>query len=521
MKNLVVTRIQNMNPYTPPLIGRSSYNGLLLDSNERTTVPSGKVITAITKLLGTRQVQTYPEYGDLEAKIARYAGVDTNQVLLTSGSDQAISLIFRTFTDVNDSVIIPSPTFSMYGITAQICGGIIDRPSYSGTPLRFPTDEILTRITPQVRLIVICNPNNPTGTLAAVSDIKQIAKKANNSIILVDEAYAEFSGISCVKLIKTIPNLIITRTFSKAFGLAGARIGYIIADPTYVSELRKIRGPYDVNIFAAVVASAALKDIPDMRRYVALVMNRSKPLLENFFSTNKIPFCPSAANFLLFYPDNATRVEMILRENGILVRQFNSQGLENALRVTIGTINETNQFINIYTRYVLDTSQQQSYAFIDRDGTLMYEPQDTFQVDSVKDLRILPGVIRGLKKLKTYGYRLIMISNQDGLGSTKNPAESFMKVQKALLTRLRRNGITFEKILICPHFPEDQCACRKPKTGLIKTMLSQKKVNLATSFVCGDRISDKLFADNMGISYRAMKTNGDFLESIGFPKEAV
>lgn len=518
---MALSRIQNMNAYIPSRIGRSTFDGLLLDSNERLGKTSKAVINGMVKFVRSGSIQRYPEYGSLEKTVARYAGVSASSILITSGSDQAISLIFRTFTDTGDTVIIPSPTFSMYGITAQMCGNIIRKPAYCGNPVKFPTDDVVARTTPDVRLIVICNPNNPTGTLTPLSDIQRIAKNAGNAVILIDEAYVEFSGLSCVKLLKTYPNIIITRTFSKAFGLAGARIGYIIANPIYINELNKLRGPYDVNGLAAVAASLALGDTNDMKTYVRTVMTRSKPMLETFFSSNGIPFLPSSANFLLIYPDDAAQTEKILRNNGVLVRKFSSPELKNALRITIGTLKETKRFIVLYTKYVLRKNRPASYAFIDRDGTLIYEPPDTFQVNSVNELRILPGVIPGLRKLRKNGYRLIMITNQDGLGSADNPKDSFMKVQNALLSRLRANGIRFEKILICPHVPEDACACRKPNTGLVTRMLSDNRIDKKTSFICGDRQSDKGFAYNTGISFCPMKTNGNFLEAIRLRKEAV
>ncbi len=510
-----------MNAYKPPLVGRSTFDGILLDSNERLDKTNKNIMKEMMTFVRSRRVGRYPEYGDLEKEIARYTDVPASSILITSGSDQAISLVFRTFADVGDEVIIPSPTFSMYGITAQTCGNTIRQIPYRSEPIAYPTQEVLSAITPSVKLIVICNPNNPTGTLTPISDIQKIAKMATNAIILVDEAYVEFSGVSCVKLIKKCPNIVVTRTFSKAFGLAGARLGYIITNPTYIRELNKLRGPYDVNSFANVAAIAALRTIPDMNSYVRTVMTKSKPLLEAFFTVNSIPFAPSAANFLLIYPANAAQVETVLRNNGVLIRRFSSPNLSNAIRVTIGTMKETKQFINIYKTYVLQKNESRSYAFIDRDGTLIYEPPVTFQVDSVDDLQILPGVISGLKKLQKIGYRLIMITNQDGLGSASNPMKSFMNVQNVLLSKLRERGIQFENVLICPHLPEDNCACRKPKIGLVQTMLSKKQINMKTYKVCGDRSSDRGFADAIGISFRAMKTNGNFLKALRLRKEDV
>ena len=141
------------------------------------------------------------------------------------------------------------------------------------------------------------------------------------------------------------------------------------------------------------------------------------------------------------------------------------------------------------------------YAFIDRDGTLIYEPPEDFQIDSLEKLNIFPGVIEGLKKLLKDGFRLILISNQDGLGTKSFPKEDFEKPQNEMLRILEEEGIEFEEIFICPHLPEDNCECRKPKTGLTDEFIRSANINTKESFVCGDRDSDKKFANNLGLKF--------------------
>lgn len=152
----------------------------------------------------------------------------------------------------------------------------------------------------------------------------------------------------------------------------------------------------------------------------------------------------------------------------------------------------------------------QKYAFLDRDGTLIYEPQDTYQIDSLEKLRILEGVIVGLKKLKDIGYKLVMISNQDGLGTSSFPKEDFKAPHNKMLEIFRENDIEFERIFICPHLPKDNCDCRKPKLGLVKAFLGKNEIDREESFVCGDRQSDEQFAKNLGIRFIPMITNGKF-----------
>lgn len=484
---------------------------MLLDFNERTMPPSSKVLKAIADFLKSNELQLYPEYGKLEKKLAQYAGVTEDQIMITNGSDQAIDLIFRAFTETNDTVIIPSPSFAMFYQSAQIIGNKILRPLYKKGSLLFPLEELLKMINKSVKLIVICNPNNPTGTLAPIEDVRKIAQKARNAIILVDEAYFEFSKVTVISLIKKYPNIIITRTLSKAFGLPSLRLGYIVASKIYINELLKMRGPYDVNMVAFTAALAALDDRKEMRKYASEVMNQAKPMIEEFFTKNGITFYQSAGNFLLYKP-LLKQEEKILRDNGILVRPQNKTNIEKTLRISIGTVNQMKQFIKVYKNVILSKTQPKKYAFIDRDGTLIFEPQDTFQIDSIKKLKILDGVITGLKTLVEKRYELIMVTNQNGLGTASFPWPNFQAPQNKMLSIFEKNGIKFKKIYICPHLPVKNCSCRKPKVGLVKKFLKENLIDQEQSFFCGDKTTDRLFAENIGIKYIPMQTNGDFYQ---------
>ena len=150
------------------------------------------------------------------------------------------------------------------------------------------------------------------------------------------------------------------------------------------------------------------------------------------------------------------------------------------------------------------------YAFIDRDGTLIFEPQDTFQIDSTSKLKVLPGVIEGFQKLKELGYGLIMISNQDGLGTSYFPKDDFEKPQNKMLEIFKEAGIEFEEVFVCPHLDADKCNCRKPKTGLVDDFLKSADIDMKNSFVCGDRESDKKFAENIGFRFIKAELNGSF-----------
>ncbi|MCJ7804396.1 histidinol-phosphatase [Patescibacteria group bacterium] len=433
--------------------------------------------------------------------------------MITNGSDQGIDIIFRIFTEKDDKVIIPSPSFAMFYQCAQVVGNKILIPLYRENDLSFPLKEVLAAIDNQVKLIVVCNPNNPTGTAISVDNIEKIAKKAKNAIIYVDEAYFEFSKISAITLIKKYPNIIITRTFSKAFGLASLRIGYVIARKEYITEMLKVRGPYDVNMAAYQAASTALTDRKTMENYVNEVMEKAKPLVEKFFFEKGVPYYSSAANFILFRPNHVDYIWQSLKKIGFLLRPQNKQNIKNTLRVSIGTVKQMKKFIAAYENVILKKIRQK-YAFLDRDGTLIFEPQDTYQIDSLEKLKILNGVIRGLKELKRKGYKFAMISNQDGLGTQSFPQKDFEIPQEKMLSLFRKAGINFDHIFICPHLPKDKCNCRKPKTGLVDKFLKDNAIDKKLSFVCGDRESDRQFAINIGIKHLPMQTNGNFYSAI-------
>lgn len=159
-------------------------------------------------------------------------------------------------------------------------------------------------------------------------------------------------------------------------------------------------------------------------------------------------------------------------------------------------------------------SAARKYAFLDRDGTLIHEPPETRQVDSVAAVRLLDGVADGLRRLLRGGYRLVLVSNQDGLGTKAFPREAFAAAHGEMLRLLKRDGVKFEREFICPHGPDDGCVCRKPLTGLVDDFLSDAAMDAGRSFMCGDRETDRQFAENIGVRFVPMETNGDFGEAL-------
>lgn len=334
-------------PYHGPAGGRIESTDLLLDANECTQGPSASVLTALVGALNNpRTIRCYPEYGALAERLAGYAGLSPESVLPTNGSDQAIDLIFRCYAEQDDEVIIPAPSFATFFQSAQLQGCAIRSPLFSRQG-GFPLAEIKASLTGRTRVIVICNPNNPTGTVVPLDAIQSIAQEAPEAIILVDECYVEFSGITAVPLLHEYPNVVITRTLSKTWALAGLRIGYVLAPPAIISELGKIRGPYDVNALAAIGACAALSDQEPMHNYAREVATISRPLFCAFLEKWGIPFWESGANFVLLHPPHPEEWEPFFAAAGIRLRPRSGPSIEGTLRITLGTRAETERLLAV------------------------------------------------------------------------------------------------------------------------------------------------------------------------------
>lgn len=342
--------IRKMSPYNPPLEGRASKGYFLLDFNEMTIETSPMVKQALKEFIDSGRLQVYPEYGNLQEIIAVYVGCNPEEILVTNGSDQGIDVVIRAFVGEGDTVIIPSPSFAMEYQSALVQGAEIKKPRYNKEDLSFPTEEVLSLLGTSPKLLVLCNPNNPTGTPIVKEDLRRILIKAKEMgvAVLHDEAYFEFSGITAKDFIKEFDNLFITRTLSKQFGLASLRIGYVISQRQNIQELMKIRGPYDVNMFAAIAAAAAINDVEYFKAYIKEVMEEAKPKLEEFFRLHKVKFYPSSANFILIAPAYPENIVEYLKKEGILVRK--REDPSGTIRVSIGTVENMERFIKVYSQ---------------------------------------------------------------------------------------------------------------------------------------------------------------------------
>src|SRR6202140_1033422 len=256
--------VRTLPSYHPPLAGR---NGLRLDFNENTVGCSPRVLECLRRL-GPEQLARYPERGPVEATVAEFLGIAAPELLLTNGVDEAIHLLCETYLEAGDEALIVVPTYSMYRIYAMAAGAkLVSVPP--GKEFLYPTDEVCNRISPRTRLIAVANPNNPTGTVAPREDLLRIARSAPNAAVLVDEAYFEFYGQSMLAGRNENANLFVARTFSKAYGMAGLRVGVLVGYAEQMRAVRRGSSPYNVN------AGGLASFVEPMRRRGILVRDRS------------------------------------------------------------------------------------------------------------------------------------------------------------------------------------------------------------------------------------------------------
>ena len=316
-----------------------------LDLNENLMGCSLKVIEALKKVTYD-EISMYPEYDTFMNKLASYLNLEINNLMITNGADDALRVIMDTYLDKRDEIIIPIPTFYIFESYSEIIGAK-KKFVYYNNDLSFPVENILEKINDNTKMIAIVNPNNPTGTLVERQDIIRILEKAKNSIVLIDEAYFQFSNKSCRDLINSYNNLIIVQTFSKGFGLAGVRLGYIISNEDVIQNLKKIVLPFEVNVLSIIAGSAALDDLDFVDHYVSLVRDNRSYLLSEL---NKIGVktYPSDANFIVAnFGENLDVVFKKLNEKNILVNNVsNLPLLDGCLRIAVGTKNQMETLVN-------------------------------------------------------------------------------------------------------------------------------------------------------------------------------
>jgi len=316
-----------------------------LDLNENLMGCSLKVIDALKKVT-CDDISIYPEYENFLNKLGNYLEIETDKILITNGADDAIRIVMDTYLDKNDEVIIPIPTFYLFEKHGEVVG--VKKTLVPLNPdLSFPINDILEKINERTKMVVVVTPNNPTGTVVSREDILKVLNKAKNAIVLIDEAYFHFSHVSCKDLVDDYPNLIIVQTFSKGFGLAGVRLGYIISNNEILENLKKVTLPYHVNGLSIVAGTAALDDLDFVNHYVNLVKNNRQYFSEELGKIG-IQTYPSQANFVIAnFGENCDMIYNSLNEKGILVNNVSGKPLlKGCLRIAIGTKSQMETLVN-------------------------------------------------------------------------------------------------------------------------------------------------------------------------------
>ena len=349
--------VERLKGYSAPLEGR---RGLLrLDFNENTLGPSPKVVAAI-RAFPEELIAVYPEYDGLrEALIANLKATKEGlrhplapeQVGVFNGVDAAIHAVIHAYGAPGDTLLTTSPTFGYYAPCAGMQGMVIEAVHHAMPGFVFPLDAIRSALSRQPKILMLCNPNNPTGTRLAADQVLALAASAPETLVVVDELYEAFTGDSVLPVVdfQTQANVLVLRSLAKTAGLAGLRLGFAIGHPGVVDRVDRVTGPYDVNSLAVAAAFAALEDQAYTNQYVEEVL-RARDWIVSEMTRSRVVFHCDGGNYLLVWPQRpADEVEQSLRSQGILVRSMSGKPqLDGSLRVSIGTPEQMQRFWQVY-----------------------------------------------------------------------------------------------------------------------------------------------------------------------------
>ncbi len=333
--------ISKLHPYSNLMANR---DGLCLDLNENTAGCSPRVAARLQSLTA-QEIAKYPDREAGERRVAAFLGVHPEQVLLTNGIDDALMLLAGTYLDESREMIFAEPTFVMYPMVGQAAGARLIRLPMD-EDFVYPTEKLLRSISTQTRLITIANPNNPTGLPVPRADLLRIVEAAPNAAVLVDEAYFEFYGHTLLPEVTHHANLLIARTFSKAYGMAGLRLGALIGPAEQIEFLRRLCPPFNVNTVALACLEEALADQDFVAAHVAAI-KQQRERLQNVCEELGLKCWPSETNFVLVrVVAGCQEFVQAIHQRGVLIRDMSaSPGCEGCVRITIGTKEEMDRVI--------------------------------------------------------------------------------------------------------------------------------------------------------------------------------
>jgi histidinol-phosphate aminotransferase len=324
--------VLSMPEYHPPLAGRTA---LRLDFNENTFGSSSRVMERL-RAVTAEELTKYPEREPVERIVAKHFGLQTEQVLLTNGVDEAIHLMCCAFLEPEDGALIATPSFFMYDVSVQMMTPHLRKVQADAT-LEFPFERFMAGITERTKLIIVASPNNPTGAVVSREHLLAIAAAAPQAVLMVDEAYYHFDGASVMDDLATVPNMVVARTFSKAYGLANLRIGMLAGNAEVLKYVRKVSSPYNVNGVALDCLPVALADEEYVAWYSEQVREGRERMMNGLRELG-VSFFPSHANFVLMNigPKHKELVQA-MRANGVLLRDRSTDpGCDGFVRITIG-----------------------------------------------------------------------------------------------------------------------------------------------------------------------------------------
>ncbi len=350
--------VERLKKYRPPLEGRGGK--MRLDFNENTVGCAPEVVRALRRVVNCDWLSRYPEYEESRRTLAQYFGVLPEEMLLSNGTDDAIKMICDAFVDPGDVLLVPAPTFPVYQFFHDVAGGRVVRVRYDKN-FHLPVEELLRALTKKARWLALANPNNPTGTTVSQKDLRTILRAAPQTLVLVDEAYFDFSGETVLPWIRKFPNLVVTRTFSKAFGLAALRVGCLFANAELAEAIHRGQNPFAVNSLALACAVKAIPHKEFVRRYADEVRANRAEFCRRLDAMG-VPYVPSRANFVLTrVGEQAPEIARRLRAENILVRDWSyDPHLKGYLRFTMGSKSQT--------RRLMEELERMEHLMDKRDG---------------------------------------------------------------------------------------------------------------------------------------------------------
>lgn len=360
--------VKELDPYVPgrsvddiaKTYGLKPENIIKLGSNENPMGPSPMALEALKKNL--KYIHQYPESNlePLKEEIADYSNVSPANVIIGGdGADEIIDVLGKAFTEPGDEFIVPIPGYMYYEFMLKIQGAVPVYAKWDVPTNSLDVDSVLNAITPKTRLIFLCTPNNPTGGLIARADLVKIIENTD-ALVVVDEAYIEFSDDENVDLLDKYQNVLILRTFSKVLGLAGMRIGYGLSNPTVIEYMHRVKPVFSLTKLSEVAATATLKDKEYIKKSTELSLKSRTLLYDEMSKFDKLTVYESASNYILVDVRKtgltAKALTQKLMEKGVIVRDCTSfKGLDEYwIRVSVGTIEEDERFIKILRELLKD-----------------------------------------------------------------------------------------------------------------------------------------------------------------------